>query len=71
MSSIAGLRAFAARPTGFEKEVLMLIRTTCPDKWLNRQQVVEEARFITPSARNPKPFYTGRNDGLRILCGSI
>jgi len=49
----------------------MLIRTTCRDKWLDRQQAVEGARFVMPSARNPKVSYTGGNDGLRIFCRSI
>ena len=58
MSSTVGLRAFAVRWRGLEEEVLMSIRTTCRDKWLDRPQVVEGTSFIALVARNPKASYT-------------
>ena len=44
--------------------------TAGASRLLDGQQIIEGARFIAPLARNPKVSYTGRNEELRILCGS-
>jgi hypothetical protein len=49
----------------------MPTRITRRDKWLDGQQVLEEEGLIASLASNPKASYAGRNQELRILCGSF
>lgn len=71
VSSTVDLPGFAARWTGFDREVLMPIRITCPNKCLNGRQVIESTGLMAPSAADPKVSYTGTKTQFRILCGSI
>ena len=71
MSSTGVRRVSEARWIGFEKEVLMLIRIACPDKWRDQRQVIQRKSFIVPLAGNPKASYTDNKANPRILCGSI
>jgi hypothetical protein len=70
-SSTEGLRACAVPWTGFEKEVLMLIRITCRNKMLIGHNTIDSIGFITFSTGTPKASYTGREEEIRILCGSV
>ena len=65
-------RVVCATPwTGFENEVLMPTRITCRNECRNRRQTIVRKGFSVPSVVNPKASYTGRNEEIRILCGSI
>ncbi|HUW19152.1 MAG TPA: hypothetical protein VMW16_07620 [Sedimentisphaerales bacterium] len=69
--AFAGLQASRAPWTGFEKGVLMLTRITCPNKWMDDRQAIDDKSFSAPLAGNSKASYMVRNDQSRILCGSI
>ena len=49
----------------------MPIRIRCPDKPLDRQNVIETKEIKTSSSTDPMASYTDRNPALRILCGSV
>ena len=71
MRSTVDRPVFAAGSMGFEKGILMLIRITCRNKWLNQRQIIERTGFIVPLAGNPKASYTARKVIPRILCGPL
>jgi len=57
--------------TGYEGEILMLIRITRRAKGKDAPQLPESINLVATLAKLPKALYRETNAEARILCGSI